>query len=1032
MIAKGIAVNIATMDENLTIPKDRILPASQDYDFLRSEGLKHIEELGSSLWTDYNEHDPGITILEALCYAITELGYRNGFDMKDLLSKDDNSIVDNQVFFTAKNILTNNPLTINDYRKLLIDIEGVHNAWLLADDTILDAMKNPVAVNEVPLYADCKNDALTTHVTTHPLYLSGLYRVLLDLDQDDRFGDLNNGEVVVGNPANANFIDGEFKFSIDLPSWKDADFVFTASAIDKNNIDTIITAREGSRWKCTLTLTGGAQLVFNINLSKKPDSKQVQDADIGSMFDSNKDFVAGVFKYYLDKIIFAKNIVQVAVKKLQERRNLCEDYLSVTTIDDEKIAFCFDIDVTANTDIEKVQAEVFYAIENYLNPSVEFLSLKELLDKNVPTDEIFNGTVLEHGFIDTLQLESTQLRTVIHTSDIINLLMDIDGVLAIRNFSMTKYDDDGKPVLGFIGLKWCMDITLLHKPVLSIDSSKILLFKNQFPFIANYAEVHDTLAILYAERSRDKLKGLYNDLAMPQGEKRDTESYWPVQYDFPQTYGIGQYGLPANATDERIAQQRQLKGYLMFYEQLLADFFSQLTQAHKLFSVADIKSTYYAQFLMGVKDLDSIYKSSGSTVLLQDIINNADSTIDPKNGWQNLYEPKDDFEERRNRFLDHLLARFGESFNDYALMMYRINYSERTEEKISLEELIAAKIKTLKNYDIISSQRGKAFNYFPQNDDFTVNSALLWDTDNVSGLEKRISFLTGINDYTRRFLYCIANMEIVCTEETVEVSGQQVLKCFHTFSFTSLSGIAMTSSKYENKADAEKAAMDAASLGADKDNYLFDATDSTLEIIGHSNETLAKSTQPFSSKDSAMTAAEIIAVEFAKGCNDPVGLHLIEHILLRPRDSDPSVTLLQVCLNDCDCICEEDPYTFRASVVLPYWPGHFDSMPFREYFENKIREEAPAHIMLKVCWLNNDLMRGFEICYKAWIEALAAWSYDKTTNLPALKIANNNMIAILQKLHSEYPVATLHDCVESAEGSNTVILGKTILGTFKN
>ncbi|MEO6550275.1 MAG: hypothetical protein ABIN94_19885, partial [Ferruginibacter sp.] len=90
------------MEESITIPKNRILPASQDYDFLRSEGLKHIEELGSSLWTDYNEHDPGITILEALCYAITELGYRNGFDMKDLLCKQDGSVVDDQVFFSAK------------------------------------------------------------------------------------------------------------------------------------------------------------------------------------------------------------------------------------------------------------------------------------------------------------------------------------------------------------------------------------------------------------------------------------------------------------------------------------------------------------------------------------------------------------------------------------------------------------------------------------------------------------------------------------------------------------------------------------------------------------------------------------------------------------------------------------------------------------------------------------------------------------------------------------------------------------------
>jgi hypothetical protein len=42
------------------------------------------------------------------------------------------------------------------------------------------------------------------------------------------------------------------------------------------------------------------------------------------------------------------------------------------------------------------------------------------------------------------------------------------------------------------------------------------------------------------------------------------------------------------------------------------------------------------------------------------------------------------------------------------------------------------------------------------------------------------------------------------------------------------------------------------------------------------------------------------------------------------------------------------------------------------------------------------------------------------------------MIEILSQLHSEYPLANLHDCEESKEGSNTVVLGRTVLGTFKN
>ena len=164
------------MEEFTSIPKTFKPAPSQDYEFLRSEGLKHIENLSSALWTDYNAHDPGITTLEALCYAITELGYRSGFEMKDLLRADDGNLVNGQTLFTAKEILTVNPLTINDYRKLLVDIEGIHNAWLIAEDSILDANKNRHAVNEAEIYADCENDTLTYIPNLKPLYLSGLYR----------------------------------------------------------------------------------------------------------------------------------------------------------------------------------------------------------------------------------------------------------------------------------------------------------------------------------------------------------------------------------------------------------------------------------------------------------------------------------------------------------------------------------------------------------------------------------------------------------------------------------------------------------------------------------------------------------------------------------------------------------------------------------------------------------------------------------------------------------------------------------------
>ncbi len=1020
------------MTEKNTIPKNRQLPIAQNYESLRAEGLRYIEELAKAVWTDYNAHDPGITTLEELCYAMTEAGYRSGFDMRDLLTRSDGQTVNGQVLFTAKKILTNNPLTINDYRKLLIDIIGVHNAWLFADTVKKNDDGLDVPVNEVPIYANCKKDILQYEPTSSPLFLSGLYRVLLDLDQDTVYGDLNNGEVIIENPElSGKFFKGDFWLSAGLPPSKSADFAFATLAKDKNNIASITITGDTTQWKVKVTLTDSSSGQFDLSVAKKPSSNTVTSVDIQTMVDA--PYVASIFEFYLKKIIKARDIVKQVIKTLHEHRNLCEDFPYVTTVDDEPIAFCFDVDVKPAYDIEKIQAEIFYAIENYLNPSVEFYTLKELRDKKIPVDEIFEGVVLQHGFIDTPQLEQTQLRKVIHTSDIINLLMDIEGVIAIRNFVMTKYGADGKPVPGFIGQKWCMHISDFHKPVLSASKSKILLFKNHFPFIAKYDEVRDTVSLLHAQRSRDKLNGTQQDLPVPLGFKRETENYWPVQYGFAQTYGIGIAGLPANASPQRIAQQRQLKAYLMFYDQLLADFFSQLTHAHKLFSTDNITHTYYAQFLDDIKDIENIYKKSGATVLLKDAIANADSTVQPKNAWQQLYENKYVFEDRRSRFLDHLLARFAESFNDYTFLMYTLNYSEQSEEKIDFAELTDAKIRTLKNYDDISGNRGKAFNYFPQKNDFTIDSTQLWNTSNVSGLEKRISFLIGIKDFTRRFLYCIKNVEIICTEKSVEENGEEKLKCCHSFSITTLNGIRLKSKEYEKKSDAEDAVKKIIELGSTASNYTIEGSGGNF-VIKVLDILVSEGTFP--DDHEAEIAIDEIVNEMKGECADPVGLHLIEHILLRPREiivaPEKSFDLMQVCLDDCDCLCDMDPYTFRASVVLPYWPNHFDNFSFREYFENKIREEAPAHIMLKICWLNNDLMREFEVRYKKWIVALADYSFDKKVNLLSFRDANDKMIEILAQLHSEYPEATLHDCDESKAGSNTGVLGRTVLGTFKN
>ncbi len=145
------------MPDTISLIKENPLLPAEDYAAMRKEGFRLIEKLGSDHWTDYNNSDPGITILEAVLYAITDLAYRTGFDIKDLLTPEQlTEDTWKQIFYTARQILHNSALTLTDYRKMIIDVKGVRNAWI-----------EPSKEYEVPVWVDYNTYELNVHEDCH-------------------------------------------------------------------------------------------------------------------------------------------------------------------------------------------------------------------------------------------------------------------------------------------------------------------------------------------------------------------------------------------------------------------------------------------------------------------------------------------------------------------------------------------------------------------------------------------------------------------------------------------------------------------------------------------------------------------------------------------------------------------------------------------------------------------------------------------------------------------------------------------------
>lgn len=115
-----------------TLPNQAPVEPGQNFQLLRDEGQAIIARLAGSNWSDHNLHDPGITLLEAASFAITDLSYRLDFPITDLMAQpeDEKPL---QPWWQPEQALACAPVTANDLRRLLLDCAQVHNVDVRLD-----------------------------------------------------------------------------------------------------------------------------------------------------------------------------------------------------------------------------------------------------------------------------------------------------------------------------------------------------------------------------------------------------------------------------------------------------------------------------------------------------------------------------------------------------------------------------------------------------------------------------------------------------------------------------------------------------------------------------------------------------------------------------------------------------------------------------------------------------------------------------------------------------------------------------------
>jgi hypothetical protein len=865
------------MPESITIPT-QYTDTAFDYNALRQQAMAFIQARSGEVWTDHNVHDPGITMMELLCFAITDLSYRAALPIENLIAQPGATGLPKPMY-TAAAILPSRPLTNIDYRKLCIDTSvtrdsgavcGIKNAWLQKRSAQAFANFTDKKLSHQPL---ANNRA-------EKVSIKGFYDVLIEFDAD-------------------------------------------ATKAEK---EALVTALR---------------------------------------------------------------------QKLHQHRNLCEDFVDISQIENAPFRICAEIEIAEDADPFEVLSAIYVNLQQYLSPIVRFYNLKAMQQAGFAADEIFDGPRLEQGFLKSDDLMQSALRRDIRLSDVIQQIFKIAGVQNAVDVVLQATNVSGKPEE-----KWVLPAPEGRKPVLDLATSRVVLYKNGIPFVPDAAKVMAMYLEKMTALQADARSAKADDLPYPIGQPLPVEDYTSIQHHFPKTYGIGNWGLNDAEPDERKVKALQLHGYLWVMDQLMGDYLAQLSQLPALLGSQSIGHTQYVKLVYQFNQSKKVL-----TELRTDAANLPNALLTLQETLQALVETEQEFFKRRHALLDHLISRFAEDFAGY------VYTHDALFPATSPAVLIAQKEAFLNNYPAISRHRGGAHHYGL--------ATGVWDTDNISGFELRARHMLGIAEHNRQTAVKLY------TKLFPEPSGDgnTVFRFAYVAKAGSTALISTASFATDEACLAEAEVVEL--LATDRVNYgiselggefLLSLSDKTPAVV-------AQCPQLFSTKTEAEDFLDALLAKMAAPVDE--ALLVIEHLLLLPTPA--AEAWLNICVDgNCEDCDDLDPYSFRLSIVLPANAGRFANMSFRQFAEQLLRREVSAHLLPKICWVHTE-------AYGALEDALHNWLLFKAGVLPPDQEQESlvALLAALQNCKNVYPKARLQDCSSTVQ-KQLLVLNKASLGNLKN
>jgi len=421
----------------------------------------------------------------------------------------------------------------------------------------------------------------------------------------------------------------------------------------------------------------------------------------------------------LDEQSVFKTIEDVK-KLLMQNRSLCSDFSDINVLKKDIISINADIYIDSFVIGEEVLANIYHQIESKLNKSLNYKNFSDLEEQGNKYENLYQGPNTINGYIDENDL--IDKTSEIFISEIKEIINNIDGVVEIKNFNLFKN-----------GIKIFEDFvsfdTESYPTLESLDDYfnenkqyQINFFRNE----SSYGIDKVILSQIYDSISIEK-NSFLNSLNSKNSTDRPARfsknkliKYFSIMKELPSIYGLKENELSSEASDLRKSQVKQLKSYLTLFEQVMANHLSQISSIRDFFSI-DISNyqTLFNQIPIDIPKFEEITINDLNTY---------------KKKLKTITEKEEDFFIRKNKILDHMLSRFGESFDDKIIgKLYQIQDNNRDDNEINIYKL-HAKINYINSLLNLNKNKSVGFNYGSKFD----------FKNNLSGIEKRLKFFLNI------------------------------------------------------------------------------------------------------------------------------------------------------------------------------------------------------------------------------------------------------------------------------------------------